>query len=101
MARTGRAASSCVFCTATRHTSKCPPVGMASSVRTCVVVCLPESKNPSILAQVELGLPNEAIGEALAISGGTVKWHLGNGFGKLGVRNRTRAVTVARELGYL
>jgi LuxR family maltose regulon positive regulatory protein len=32
---------------------------------------------------------------------GTVKWHLNNLFGKLGVKNRTQAVAQARALGLL
>ncbi len=54
-----------------------------------------------ILRLVEQGLSNEEIGEKLFISPGTVKWHLSNVFGKLGVSKRTRAVAVARELGVL
>ena len=54
-----------------------------------------------IVAQLASGRSNEALGEAHGISAGTVKWHLGNVFGKLGVRNRTAAVATSRELGYL
>ena len=54
-----------------------------------------------ILACVSRGLSNEETGEELFISAGTVKWHMGNIFGKLGVGNRTRAAAVARKLGLI
>lgn len=52
-----------------------------------------------VLRLVGAGLSNDEIGEKLFISPGTVKWHLSNVFGKLGVSKRTRAVVVAREMG--
>ncbi|TVQ28081.1 MAG: hypothetical protein EA382_02500 [Spirochaetaceae bacterium] len=54
-----------------------------------------------ILACVSRGLSNEETGEELFISAGTVKWHMANIFGKLGVGNRTRAAAVARKLGLI
>ena len=54
-----------------------------------------------VLRLVGDGLSNDDIGEKLFISAGTVKWHLSNVFGKLGVSKRTRAVAVAREMGLL
>ena len=54
-----------------------------------------------ILACVSRGLSNEETGEELFISAGTVKWHMANIFGKLGVGNRTRAAAVAREMGLI
>ncbi len=68
---------------------------------TCFTIRLCVTAGEAASTQVEFGLSNEAVGTAHAISAGTVKWHLGNVFGKLGVGNRTRAVTVARELGCL
>lgn len=54
-----------------------------------------------ILVLIGDGLSNDAIGEKLFISTGTVKWHVSNIFGKLGVGRRTRAVAVGRELGLI
>lgn len=54
-----------------------------------------------VLAGVSRGLSNAAIGRALFITEATVKTHLLRAFGKLGVDDRTRAVTVAMERGIL
>jgi len=45
------------------------------------------------------GQPNRAIAETLVLSLGTVKVHIRNIYGKLGVSNRTQAVTRARDMG--
>jgi LuxR family maltose regulon positive regulatory protein len=45
------------------------------------------------------GMANREIAETLAMSTDTVKWHLKNIFGKLGVANRTEAVIRLRALG--
>lgn len=45
------------------------------------------------------GAANREIAQTLAMSVDTVKWHLKNIFGKLGVSNRTGAVIRLRELG--
>ncbi|TVQ38031.1 MAG: hypothetical protein EA384_10425 [Spirochaetaceae bacterium] len=58
-------------------------------------------RETEILQLVGEGLSNDAIGEKLFISPGTVKWHLSNVFGKLGVSKRTRAIAVARQMGLL
>ncbi|MBN1191180.1 MAG: hypothetical protein JXA46_15595 [Dehalococcoidales bacterium] len=47
------------------------------------------------------GLSNKEIAVRLSIELRTVKWHTGNIFGKLGVKNRTQAVARARELNVL
>ncbi|MFT6991963.1 MAG: LuxR family maltose regulon positive regulatory protein, partial [Paraglaciecola sp.] len=52
-----------------------------------------------ILALIASGNTNNTISSTLFISLNTVKWHLKNIFGKLGVSNRTSAVAVARQLG--
>ncbi len=54
-----------------------------------------------ILALLARGASNREISEALYIAGGTVKNHLSNILGKLGVRDRTQAALKARELGLL
>jgi len=54
-----------------------------------------------ILALLACGASNREISETLYIAGGTVKNHLSNILGKLGVRDRTQAALKARELGLL
>jgi ATP/maltotriose-dependent transcriptional regulator MalT len=55
----------------------------------------------AILEQMALGKSNARIAEELFISEGTVKWHCGNIYGKLSVKNRTAAVISAIELGII
>jgi LuxR family maltose regulon positive regulatory protein len=54
-----------------------------------------------VLDLIASGLSNREIGERLFITVGTVKRHINNMYGKLGVHSRTRAVAKARELGLL
>jgi DNA-binding NarL/FixJ family response regulator len=54
-----------------------------------------------VLRLVAGGLSNRAIGERLFVGEATVKTHLLHAFAKLGVDDRTRAVTRAMELGLL
>ncbi|NUR89040.1 MAG: response regulator transcription factor, partial [Nonomuraea sp.] len=50
------------------------------------------------LDQLARGSRNRAIAERLGISENTVKFHVANIFGKLGVSSRGEAAAVAREL---
>ena len=54
-----------------------------------------------ILRVVAVGLSDRQVGERLIIAIGTVKKHLNNIYGKLGVGNRTGALARARELELL
>jgi DNA-binding NarL/FixJ family response regulator len=54
-----------------------------------------------VLQAVSRGLSNAEIGRALFIGEATVKTHLLRAFAKLGVDDRTRAVTAAMERGIL
>jgi DNA-binding NarL/FixJ family response regulator len=54
-----------------------------------------------VLAQVARGASNKEIARTLHLSEATVKSHLIHLFGKLGVEDRTAAVTVALERGLL
>ena len=54
-----------------------------------------------VLALLAQGLSNKEISHRLSIELRTVKWHTGNIFGKLGVKNRTQAVARAREIEIL
>ncbi|HEX3785730.1 MAG TPA: response regulator transcription factor [Pseudonocardiaceae bacterium] len=62
---------------------------------------VPSDRELEVLALVAKGLTNRAIGRTLAISEATVKTHLVHLFGKLGVDDRTAAVTTAIERGLL
>jgi LuxR family maltose regulon positive regulatory protein len=54
-----------------------------------------------VLRLIAEGLSNEEVAQRLVLSLPTVKWHTGNIYGKLGVKNRTQAVATARTLGIL
>jgi len=54
-----------------------------------------------ILRVMSGGYSNREIAEALCLAEGTVKNHISNILSKLGVRDRTRAVLKAVELGFL
>ena len=54
-----------------------------------------------VLRLVALGKSNQQIADELVLATGTVKKHLNNIFGKLGVQNRTECVARARELNLL
>ncbi len=58
-------------------------------------------RETEVLAQVARGATNAEIGRQLHISEATVKTHLLRAFGKLGVSDRTAAVTIALERGIL
>jgi DNA-binding NarL/FixJ family response regulator/signal transduction histidine kinase len=61
----------------------------------------PTPREVQVLAAVARGLSNAEIGRELGIGEATVKTHLLRAFAKLGVDDRTRAVTVAMERGIL
>jgi LuxR family maltose regulon positive regulatory protein len=54
-----------------------------------------------VLRLVAEGCSNQEIAERLFLSLPTVKWHTGNIYGKLAVKNRTQAVARARALAIL
>jgi DNA-binding NarL/FixJ family response regulator len=59
------------------------------------------ARETEVLARVARGATNAEIGRELFISEATVKTHLLRAFGKLGVSDRTAAVTTAIERGVL
>jgi len=61
----------------------------------------PTERELEVLALVARGLTNRAVGRRLAISEATVKTHLVHVFAKLGVADRTAAVTAALERGLI
>ncbi|BAY07738.1 LuxR C-terminal-related transcriptional regulator [Calothrix sp. NIES-2098] len=54
-----------------------------------------------VLNYLATGMSNQAIADQLFVSLAAVKWHARNIYGKLEVKNRTQAVTKARELRLL
>ncbi|MGW0692513.1 response regulator [Streptomyces sp. NPDC002738] len=58
-------------------------------------------RETEVLALVAVGLSNQAIGNRLHLSEGTVKSHLARIYVKLGVDSRTAAVATAAELGLI
>ncbi len=58
-------------------------------------------REPEVLRLMAGGYSNREIADALGTAEGTVKNHTSSILSKLGVRDRTRAVLRALELGYL
>jgi LuxR family maltose regulon positive regulatory protein len=59
------------------------------------------AREVEIVRLVAAGMTNQEIAEQLVISLPTVKRHIANAYGKLGVGHRTEAVARANELGLL
>jgi DNA-binding NarL/FixJ family response regulator len=59
------------------------------------------TREREVLRLIVAGYSNREIGRALFVAEGTVKNHVSNILSKLGVRDRTRAVLKALELGYV
>lgn len=58
-------------------------------------------REKEVLSMLDTGLSSDAIAAHLAMGPSTVKWHVRNIYGKLGVRNRTGALARARRLGLI
>lgn len=90
--------------TARGETALAPSAAAALVRRTTGKPTVGPSLSPrelEVLQLVAQGNSNPAIGRMLFLSETTVKTHLGHVFEKLGVNDRTRAVTRAMELGLL
>jgi LuxR family maltose regulon positive regulatory protein len=85
---------------AARSTSRDPQISRPPSASANLVEPLSE-RELEVLRLIADGLSNHEIADKLIIGLGTVKTHINNIFGKLGVKNRTQAVTRARELNLL
>lgn len=59
------------------------------------------ARETQLLRLVNEGLSNQRLADQLSLSLPTVKWHLRNLYGKLGVRNRSAALAKARAYGLL
>ena len=61
----------------------------------------PTAREQEVLAELALGRTNGEIARQLGISERTVRFHIENLFGRLGVENRVEAVMKAMQLGWL
>jgi LuxR family transcriptional regulator, maltose regulon positive regulatory protein len=59
------------------------------------------AREREVLHLVAAGLSNNQIADKLIVTVGTIKRHLNNIYGKLGVASRTQALARARELNLL
>ena len=73
-----------------------PSVGSASGLLQPLT-----TREQEILRLIAAGLRNQEIADHLSISGATVKRHIANAYGKLGVGHRTEALARAAELKLL
>ncbi len=91
-----------VLAAARGETVLAPPVAarLVSRIRTPPAGSL-TPREVQVLTEVARGRTNADVGRALYIGESTVKTHLLRIFGKLGVDDRTAAVTVAIERGIL
>jgi LuxR family maltose regulon positive regulatory protein len=81
--------------------SQKPTTHLVPSPDSTVLVERLTLRELEVLSLVAAGESNEAIASQLTIALATVKKHLGNILGKLGVKNRTQAAITARELGLI
>ncbi|HEX6779376.1 MAG TPA: response regulator transcription factor [Ktedonobacterales bacterium] len=94
----GSLVSSTPFSSAPSESGLVAPAATAAHVG--MVAQLTERER-EILTLLAHGASNREISQSLYIASGTVKNHLSNILGKLGVRDRTQAALKARELGLL
>ena len=74
-----------------------PPVQPSSDGAAGIIEAL-TGREREILALLSRGLSNKEVGRSLKIGPETVKWHLKNVFGKLGVTTRYHAIRRAQAL---
>lgn len=58
-------------------------------------------REQEILSMIVKGMSNREIADTLVVTLGTVKWHIRQIYGKLGVRSRVHAIIRARELNLI
>lgn len=74
---------------------------LAQVARPEPVVEPPTAREREVLGELALGRTNNEIARQLGISERTVRFHIENLFGRLGVENRVEAVMKAMQLGWL
>lgn len=77
------------------------PVPVAPTAESAESAQTLTARELEILRLIAAGLRNQAIADHLSISGATVKRHIANAYGKLGVSHRTEALVRAAELKLL
>jgi two-component system NarL family response regulator len=78
---------------------RCIPPEVASKLAARITGPSLTERELAVLEQIVAGKSNREIGQALVITEGTVKAHVNNLLGKLGVSDRTQAVTEALRRG--
>ena len=89
-----------------RQVIEATPAGSGETIIAATATVDRAEVNPDLLSErehdvlelVTKGLSNKQIAKALLITPETVKWHLKNIYGKLGVSGRTLAVHQAQKL---
>lgn len=81
-----------------RRAGQIPPAG--NSTQTGLVEAL-SAREIEVLRLIDQGLTNAEIAARLTVAQSTVKTHINNIYGKLGVESRIQAVNRGRELGLL
>jgi LuxR family maltose regulon positive regulatory protein len=74
---------------------------LSSTASAPVAISVLSARESQIMQRLTQGHSNLAVAQQLFLSPNTVKWHLGQIYVKLGVKNRTQAVHVARQLQIL
>jgi len=85
-------------------TSNPPRPAQGMPAQTSVAQPLPDplsGRELEVLQLLAAGASNQEIARALVVTPGTVKLHVNHILSKLGVKNRTRAILRARDLGLL
>jgi LuxR family maltose regulon positive regulatory protein len=77
------------------------PVPLAKALQGELLIEPLSERELEVLRLMAAGCSNQGIADHLVIAIGTAKRHTANIFDKLDVRNRTEAVTKARQLGLL
>ncbi len=100
--RAGRAQAEALLAYADRLLAAFGPETLAAAKVAAPALVEPLSEREiEVLRLMAAGLSNQEIADQLIVAIGTVKKHTHNIYGKLGVRSRTQALLLARELDLL